>query len=100
MLDSGNPYLVIYDDVASKLQANANIKDDREVRSSIGSRRIRPFKIDSLEIGDTIKRDVEGYLAKRSPGRSEDGFLPLFVFDSIYVNNLENFLIPNPKRNR
>ena len=47
-----------------------------------------------------IKRNVEGYLATRGPGRSEDGFLPLSVFDSIYVNNLENFLIPNPQRNR
>jgi len=100
MLDSGNPYLVIYDDAVSRLQATANIKDEKEVRSSIGSRKIRPFKIDSLEIGDSIKRNVEGYLAERIPGGSEDGFLPLSIFDSIYINNQENFLIPNPERNR
>jgi len=100
MLDTGNPYLVVYDDVASKLQTNAKIEGEKEVRSSIGSRKIRPFRIDSLKIGDSIKHNVEGYLATRSPGGSEDGFLPLFVFDSIYVNNQENFLIPNPKRNR
>jgi len=100
VLDSGNPYLVVYDDVASKLQATANIKDEKEVRSSIGSRKIRPFTIDSLKIGDSIEHNLEGYLATRGPNRSEDGFLPLSAFDSIYVNNQENFLIPNPKRNR
>jgi|GEM_PF-3218065 len=98
MLDSGNPYLVVYDDAVSRLHATANVKDEKEVRSSIGSRKIRAFRIDSLQIGDSIKRNVEAYLATRSPGGSEDGFLPLFVFDSIYVNNLENFLIANPKR--
>ncbi len=91
---------MIYDDAVSRLQATANIRDEKEVRSSIGSRKIRPFRIDSLEVGDSVKRNVEGYLATRRPGGSEDGFLPLFVFDSIYVNNQENFLIPNPKRNR
>jgi len=100
ILDSGNPYLVVYGDAVKRLQPTASIKETKVVRSSIGSRAIRPFRLESLEIGDSRLRNVDAYLAARGPGRLEDGFLPLFVFDSIYVNNQENFLIPNPKRNR
>ncbi len=100
MLDSGNPYLVVYEDAASRLQPAANVDAAKVVRSSIGSRAIRPFRIESLEIGDVRLRSVDAYLATRGAGRSEDGFLPLYFFDSIYVNNLENFLIANPQRNR
>ncbi len=39
MLDSGTPYLVVYEDAASRLQATANIKDEKEVRTSIESRK-------------------------------------------------------------
>lgn len=101
MLDSGNPYLVFYNDVASRLQPTGDIGDIKErkvVRSSVGSRSIRPFRIESLEIGGTMLRNVDAYLAVRGPGRVEDGFLPLAIFDSIYVNNLEKFLILNPAR--
>jgi len=98
ILDSGNPYLVVYEDAASRLQPAANIKEKKVVRSPIGSRAIRPFRIESLEIGDSQVRNVDAFLATRGPGRSEDGFLPLYLFDSIYVNNLENFLIANPQR--
>ncbi len=100
ILDSGNPYLVVYEDAASRLQPTWNIKEKKVVRSSIGSRAIRPFRIESLEIGDSRLRNIDAYLATRGPGRSEDGFLPLYLFDSIYVNNLENFLIANPQRKR
>jgi predicted aspartyl protease len=98
ILDSGNPYIVIYEDAASRLQPAANIKEAQVVESAIGSRAIRPFRVDLLEIGDSRLRNVDAYLAVRGPGRLEDGFLPLHIFDLIYVNNLENFLIANPRR--
>ena len=43
--------------------------------------------IESLDIGDNRLRNLEAYIAVRGPGRLEDGFLPLHLFDSIYVNN-------------
>jgi len=100
ILDSGNPYLVVYEDAASRLQPTGDTKETRVVRSPIGSRAIRPFTIALLKIGDSRLRNVDAYLATRGPGRLEDGFLPPYLFDSIYVNNLENFLIANPQRNR
>jgi len=100
ILDSGNPYLVVYEDAVKRLQPTANIKETKVARSSIGSRAIRLFRIASLEIGDSRVRNVDAYLAARGPGRLEDGFLPLHFFDSIYVNNLESFLIANPQRTR
>jgi predicted aspartyl protease len=101
MLDSGNPYLVLYEDVAARLGlATANYGAESAVGSSIGRRAIRLSRLAAMEIGDSHLRDVEAYLSPRGPGRSEDGFLPLHLFDSIYVNNRENFLIVNPERNR
>jgi hypothetical protein len=50
-----------------------------------------------LRIGDRLLSNVDVVLAGRGPGRYEDGFLPLHFFDSIYVNNLESFLIVNPR---
>ena len=97
MLDSGNPYLVLYEDVAQKLNAvMVNSSGESAVGSSIGRRAIRPSRLPELEIGDSHFRNVEAYLSIRGSGRSEDGFLPLHFFDSIYINNSENFLIANP----
>lgn len=100
MLDSGNPYLVLYEDTVPKFQPVADIKAAKFVESSIGSRAIRPFRIKSLEILGTRLVNVQAYLTERDPGRFEDGFLPLHLFDSIYVNNVENFVIANPERCR
>ncbi len=102
MLDSANPYLVVYEDAASRLQTviPSNITGDRALASSVGRRAIRPCRIPAIEIGDSRLRNIEALLAARDSGRSEDGFLPLHFFDSIYVNNVDNFLIANPRRNR
>jgi hypothetical protein len=101
MLDSGNPYLVLYEDVATRLGlAIANSGAGSAVGSSIGQRAIRLSRLTTMEIGDSHLRNVEACLTPRGTGRSEDGFLPLHLFDSIYVNNRENFLIVNPERNR
>ncbi len=101
MLDSGNPYLVLYDDAASKLQAaSLNVGVERAVGSSIAQRAVRLSRLPLLRVGDIQIRNVEVLLSPRGKGRGEDGFLPLHLFDSIYVNNHENFLIVNPQRNR
>jgi hypothetical protein len=97
MLDSGSPYIVVYEDAASRLQPAANIKEAEILESAIGRRAVHRFRLDFLEIGDSRLRKVDAYLAVRGPGRLEDGFLPLHIFDSIYVNNLENFVIANPR---
>ncbi len=101
LLDSGNPYLVVYEDAARRCNAILAVSgDEGVVKSSLGRRIIRPTRIPSLEIGGIVLRNVPAYLATRGAGRSEDGFLPLHIFNSLYVNNLEGFLIANPKRNR
>lgn len=101
LLDSGNPYLVVYEDAARSCNAILAVSgDEGVVGSSLGRRVIRPTRIPSLDIGGIVLRNVPAYLATRGSGRSEDGFLPLHIFNSMYVNNLENFLIANPRRNR
>jgi len=101
MLDSGNPYLVLYEDVATRLRlAMAHSGAESAVSSSIGRRAIRISRLPAMDIGDSLLRNVEVCLSARGSGRFEDGFLPLHFFESIYINNLENFLIVNPRRNR
>ena len=101
MLDSGNPYLVIYEDAAWRSNAVlATSGGESAVGSSLGRRTIRPTRLPTLEVGDIVLDNVQAYLATRGSGRLEDGFLPLHIFDSVYVNNLEDFLITNPRRSR
>ncbi len=100
ILDSGNPYLVIYEDAARRCDAVLTISGgEGAVESSLGRRAVRPTRLPSLEIGDNVLHNVGALLATRESGCLEDGFLPLHIFDSIYVNNLESFLIANPRRN-
>jgi Aspartyl protease len=101
LLDSGNPYLVLYEDVAARLcLETADSSAVSAVGSSIGSRAVRMSRLIEMEIGDSVLRNVEVWLSARGSGRIEDGFLPLRFFDSIYVNHLENFLIVNPQWKR
>jgi predicted aspartyl protease len=98
LLDSGNPYLVLYEDIAGGLPfMGANPWAGTAVASSIGRRGIRVSRLSKLEIGDRLLSNVDVVLSGRGPGRYEDGFLPLHFFDSIYVNNLGGFLIVNPR---
>jgi predicted aspartyl protease len=101
LLDSGNPYLVVYEDAAHSCNAILAVSgDENVVGSSLGCRVILPTRIPLLEIGGIVRRNVPAYIATRGSGRSEDGFLPFHIFTSMYVNNLENFLIADPTRSR
>ena len=101
ILDSGNPHLVIYEDAAPRCHAILTaIGGDSVVASSLGRRIFRLSRLPSLEIGGSALRNVEAILETRGRGRLEDGLLPPQIFDSIYLNNLEKFLIVNPERNR
>ncbi len=101
ILDSGNPYLVLYEDVARKLNPiTVDAGGSGVVSSFVGGREIEMARIPELRIGDKLFRNVQALVTARQPGRYEDGFLPLHFFDSIYINNVENFLILNPERTR
>ena len=97
LLDSGNPYLVLYEDVAARVGLpTANPGGGNALVSSIGRREIRLTRLAALKIGGTLLRNIDVCLSKRGQDRFEDGFLPLHFFDSVYVNNAENFLIVTP----
>jgi predicted aspartyl protease len=100
MLDSGIPYLVLYEDVVSKVElALVGAGENSVAESGIGSRTLRPARLAVLDIGDARIRNLQVYLTKRiEAGRPEDGFLPVRLFDAVYVNNDKAFLILNPQR--
>ena len=72
---------------------------DLEATTSIGRRRFRPCRLASLQVGSTVLRNVKAVLAPLLPGeiRPQKGMLPLSVFDAVYFNNEESFVILNPR---
>lgn len=101
MLDSGSAYLILYEDATRELHPVILDSGGTEVMSSLAGRReFLKALIPDLQVGDTRLRNVQALLTTRQSGRYEDGFLPLHVFDSIYINNTGNFLILNPERAR
>ncbi|PYV15474.1 MAG: hypothetical protein DMG07_09655 [Acidobacteria bacterium] len=102
MLDSGVPYLVLYEDAASKLAITfIGAGPEAAAESRLGARALRPARLAALEIGDLRLRNLRVHVTRRAVGeRVEDGFLPLALFDAIYVNNGASFLILNPRRGR
>ncbi len=101
MLDSGIPYPVLYEDVVSKVELTLGAWENKAAESGIGCRTLRPARLAALAIGDARIRNLQVYLTKRTEaGRPEDGFLPVRLFDAVYVNNAKAFLILNPHRAR
>jgi hypothetical protein len=57
-------------------------------------------RVRELIVGSQQFRDLAVGVASPSPadeGRVEDGLLPTALFQSLYVNNRENFVVFNPR---
>ena len=100
MLDSGIPYTVFYENVAAKLDLSPiEAQEPVAAESPNGNRALRPARLNSLKVGDVSLRNLNVFLTEQiESGRPEDGFLPVHLFDSIYINNSKGFLILNPRR--
>jgi hypothetical protein len=97
LLDSGIPYPVVYDDPALDLQCS---RSARAAESRIGARELRRCRIASVDLGGLHLTNLEVQVAARigGPAAWEDGILPLALFDSVYFNSREGFVILNPTR--
>lgn len=99
LLDSGIPYSVLYEDPELDLRCSGA---NTAAQSGIGSRKLRSCRLATLDLGPVQFRNLAVQLTPRLAGqpRWEDGILPLTLFDAIYFNNAENFVILNPSRAR
>ena len=91
---------LLYEDVVSKVELTlVGAGENTVAKSAIGSRSLRPARLAALVLGDTRLRNLQVYVTPRvEAGRPEDGMLPMLLFDAIYVNNANAFLILNPHR--
>jgi hypothetical protein len=97
LLDSGIPYPVLYDDPSLQLRCSGPAQ---AAESRIGARELRRCRVPSLDLGSVRLAGLEVQIAARigGPAAWEDGILPLALFDSIYFNSSEGFVILNPTR--
>jgi predicted aspartyl protease len=67
-------------------------------RTAVGQRYIRPCRVGIFRIGEATLKNLRFMVADLKTGekRYEGGLLPLCVFEAVYFNNDENYVILNP----
>jgi predicted aspartyl protease len=99
VLDSGISSLVLFETpnlrTALDLQAAAN--GWASASTDMGSQTVRTSRLKVLTIGGKIFHDLPVMLVQDSEGRSENGLLPTSIFQSVYFNNREGFVILTTK---
>jgi hypothetical protein len=95
LLDSGIPYSVLYEDPRLDLRCSGA---NTSAQSGIGARKLRPCRLATLNLGTVQFRNLDVQLTPRLAGQAgwEDGILPLALFDAIYFNTAESFVVLNP----
>jgi predicted aspartyl protease len=98
LLDSGaSSILLIHRATAAlTLPMQANWQES----TSVGRSGVQVSQIRSLTVGSQVFRDVTVAIPAASAvdaERIEDGVMPIAMFQSLYVNNHENFVVFNPK---
>jgi hypothetical protein len=100
LLDSGSPYLVVYDKpaTAGRLSVISFERNTLLAESAIGKRKLRPCRVGGFRIGNHSLANLRVILAETLPGeqRFEDGLLPLRMFAAVYFNNAGNYVILDP----
>ena len=100
MLDSGAPEPVVFVKASEVPSLNIVHMELNEVvaQTSVGRRTMRPCRIGTFGINGLTLRNVRFMVADLLPGeeRYEDGLLPVTLFDAIYFNNDQSYVILNP----
>ncbi len=70
--------------------------------TSSGETRVAVGGMKTIRIGGQEIKRVPALVVPRAdlaPGKEEDGLLPLRLFRAVYVNNIEGYVVLNPRRN-
>jgi predicted aspartyl protease len=99
LLDSGATSMILLGAATQQVEPHAYgaaLKTVTQTTSS-GQNDIRTGEVHMLEIGSHQFHDLPAAQSARTPADlSEDGLVPLSIFRSVYVNNREGYLIPEP----
>lgn len=99
MLDSGAESVVLLHTASQALQVP---REQRAMELSLGGQSAMQMgRIHRLVVGQERFRDVEAALPQADPAeRIGDGLLPTNLFEAVYVNNRESFVVFNPRVKR
>lgn len=96
-LDSGASHVFLYSSGCRKLGTHMQPSEQvMQAASNAGSISIESAFLDNLWVGG-VKLDRLAVGLLRDVERPADGLLPLHLFRSVYVNNLDGYVIVNPR---
>jgi predicted aspartyl protease len=101
LLDSGSPYLLVYGKPKDVTDLDIiRVEEERVAKTATGRRVLRVCRIGAFKIGDIILKGLRVRLTPSGAGgtRYSDGLLPIHIFESVYVNSLESYVILNPQQ--
>jgi hypothetical protein len=99
LLDSGANSIVLLPGAARS--PNFPAQTNGIVTTSSGLVRLQVGRVHALTIGSQQFHDITVALAASAPAeRIGDGLLPTVLFQSLYVNNREGFVVFNPRLSR
>jgi predicted aspartyl protease len=103
VLDSGATSMVLLGTASRQVEPHspgAAMKTEFQTTSS-GQSEVSVGEVHTLQIGSQQFHDVPAAQSPRpSAELAEDGLVPMSIFRSIYVNNRDGVIIPNPKLTR
>lgn len=95
VLDSGANALVLMSDASKRLQVPENKLGWEQTLA--GNVAVHNGLIRQITLGTVELHDVMAAISTESATPFGDGLLPTSLFQSLYVNNRENFVVFNPK---
>jgi predicted aspartyl protease len=96
LLDSGANSVVLLPGASHALQLA--VQENRADTTSSGRVELKVGRVRALRIGSQQFHDLTVALAAANPAeRVGDGLLPTALFQSLYVNNREGFVVFNPR---
>jgi hypothetical protein len=94
-LDSGATSIMLMGDASKRLQIP--IRENRSVLTLDGTVSVHAGVLHRLSVGSQEFRDIRAVLFPESVEVFGDGLLPTKMFQSVYINNRESFVLFNPR---
>jgi predicted aspartyl protease len=99
LLDSGANSVVLLPEASQALKLA--IQENRGDTTSSGHVELKVGRVRALKVGSQQFHDITVAVAAAEPAeRIGDGLLPTALFQSLYVNNREGFVVFNPRVNK
>jgi predicted aspartyl protease len=97
VLDSGLATMILFARSEMALEWASGVAESRQMHTDFGSRAARQRRVRDLQLGPVKFTDLPVVVLVAEPARSEDGLLPMSLFERVYFNYRKGYLILNPQ---